>query len=114
MNRRTSSQSGGTLNQGKRGLKVYVAAILVFVMMMVFTVPAFAAGGDPIQTITNLSDFIFGVIRAIGLILLGFGIVQIGLSLKSQDPSQRSNGFLTLAGGVIIFFSKEILDLITS
>ena len=46
------------------------------------------------------------------LILLGFGVVQVGLSLKSHDPSQRANGFLTLAGGVIITFAKEILDLI--
>ena len=28
------------------------------------------------------------------------------------DPSQRSNGFLTLAGGIVITFAKEILDLI--
>jgi len=56
---------------------------------------------------------LFGLIRAIGLILLGFGIMQIGLSLKSHDPSQRANGFLTLAGGVIITFAKEILTLIT-
>jgi hypothetical protein len=82
--------------------------------MSILSVTAFAnPGGDPIQTINNLSDFIFGVIRAIGLILLGFGIVQIGMSLKSHDPSQRSNGFLTLAGGVIIFFCREILTLIT-
>ena len=58
------------------------------------------------------STFIFSLIRAIGLILLGFGVVQVGLSLKSHDPSQRANGFLTLAGGVIITFAKEILDLI--
>ena len=62
--------------------------------------------------INNLSTFIFSLIRAIGLILLGFGVVQVGLSLKSHDPSQRANGFLTLAGGVIITFAKEILDLI--
>ena len=49
----------------------------------------------------------------IGMILLGFGVVQIGLSLKSHDPSQRANGFLTLAGGVVITFAKEILTLIT-
>jgi hypothetical protein len=44
---------------------------------------------------------------------LGFGIVQIGMSLKSHDPSQRSNGFLTFFGGVVIMFAKEILTLIT-
>lgn len=70
------------------------------------------ADGDPITTINNLSTFIFGLIRAVGLILLGWGIVQVGLSFQSHDPSQRSNGFLTLAGGVVITFAKEILDLI--
>ena len=87
---------------------IYCALVLVFA----FSVPALA-DGDPLQVVNNLSEFIFSLIRAIGLILLGFGIVQIGLSLKSHDPSQRANGFLTLAGGVIIMFSKEILDLIT-
>ena len=74
----------------------------------------YAAGGvsDPIEVVNNLSDFIFSLIRAIGLILLGFGIMQVGLSLKSHDPSQRSNGMLTLAGGIIITFTKEILNLI--
>ena len=77
-------------------------AVIVFAMMWCTT---------PVL-VNNLSDFIFSLIRAIGLILLGFGVVQIGLSLKSHDPSQRANGFLTLAGGVIITFAKEILDLI--
>lgn len=83
----------------------------VLVLVLAFAVPALA-DGDPLQVVNNLSDFIFSLIRAIGLILLGFGIVQIGLSLKSHDPSQRANGFLTLAGGVIIMFAKEILNLI--
>lgn len=56
---------------------------------------------------------LFSLIRAIGLILLGFGILQVGLSLKSHDPSQRANGMLTVAGGIVITFTKEILSLIT-
>ena len=77
-------------------------------------ITAFAAnGGDPLQVVNNLSDFIFGLIRAIGMILLGFGILQVGLSFKSHDPSQRANGILTLVGGIIITFVKEILNLIT-
>ena len=95
--------------KGKRTFVVYAALVLMFGC---FTTTAFAAS-DPLTVINNLSDFIFGLIRAIGMILLGFGIVQIGLSLKSHDPSQRANGFLTLAGGVIITFAKEILTLIT-
>ncbi|MCI7327983.1 MAG: glutamyl-tRNA amidotransferase [Hornefia butyriciproducens] len=70
------------------------------------------AAGDPIFTVNNLSTFIFSLIRAIGLILLGLGIMQVGLSMKSHDPSARANGFLTLAGGIIITFTKEILNMI--
>ena len=92
----------------KHTLALYVALVL---SMTVGAVPVLAAG-DPLAVINNLSIFIFSLIRAIGLILLGFGVVQVGLSLKSHDPSQRANGFLTLAGGVIITFAKEILDLI--
>lgn len=86
----------------------YVALVL---SLTVGGIPVLAAG-DSLSVINNLSTFIFSLIRAIGLILLGFGVVQVGLSLKSHDPSQRANGFLTLAGGVIITFAKEILDLI--
>ena len=95
--------------KGKRGFIVYCTLVL---MLSLFATPTYAAN-DPLQVVNNLSNFIFGLIRAIGMILLGFGIVQIGLSLKSHDPSQRANGFLTLAGGVIITFAKEILNLIT-
>ena len=56
---------------------------------------------------------LFSLIRAIGLILLGFGILQIGLALKSHDASQRANGILTVAGGIVITFTKEILTLFT-
>jgi hypothetical protein len=94
--------------------KTFAVYLMIVLLITVFISTAFAAGGDdPLAVINNLSTFIFGLIRAIGLILLGFGIVQIGLSLKSHDPSQRANGFLTLAGGVVITFAKEILTLIT-
>lgn len=72
------------------------------------------AASDPLTAVNNLSTFIFSLIRAIGLILLGWGVVQVGLSFQSPDPSQRSQGFLTLAGGLVVTFAKEILDLITS
>ena len=84
----------------------------VVVLILCFTTTAFAAD-DPLTVVNNLSDFIFSLIRAVGIILLGFGILQIGLSLKSHDPSQRANGMLTVAGGIVITFSKEILTLIT-
>lgn len=96
----------------RRAKKVYTLAVALTMAMAVTVVPAFAAD-DPLAVVSNLSDFIFSLIRAVGLILLGFGVLQVGLSLQSHDPSQRSNGMLTIAGGIVITFTREILTLIT-
>ena len=104
------------LNQNKKSVKISLNLFALYAVMVcgvVFALPAFAAD-DPLVVVENLSTFIFSLIRAVGLILLGWGIVQVGLSLQSHDPSQRSQGFLTLAGGLVITFAKEILDLITA
>ena len=61
---------------------------------------------------SRMSNIIFGIIRAIGIILAGWGLVQVGMSFQSHDPSQRSQGFLCLAGGLIIVFAKSILTAI--
>ena len=100
-----------SLPMDRKGRCVF-AGYMALVLVCCFGMTAFAED-DPLTVVNNLSDFIFGLIRAVGMILLGFGVVQIGLSLKSHDPSQRANGFLTLAGGVVITFAKEILNLIT-
>ena len=72
----------------KKGYRIYVMAVLALTLTMSMGVTAFAAG-DPITVVNNLSDFIFGLIRAVGLILLGWGIVQVGLSFQSQPAFQR-------------------------
>lgn len=101
------------INNKKDLIKKGILASIVAIVFCVSQGNQVLATNDPLTVINNLSTFIFSIIRAIGMILLGWGIVQIGLALKSHDPSQRANGFLTLAGGVIITFAKEILDLIT-
>ncbi len=97
----------------KKTGRILLSCYAGIIMAMTIGAGMVFADGDPIAVVNNLSNFIFSLIRAIGLILLGLGIMQVGLSLKSHDPSQRANGFLTLAGGIIITFTKEILNMIT-
>ena len=111
-NEKKTTQKLPMTGKVKTGFRTYCAAVVAVTALCSLGITAFAAN-EPIAVVNNLSDFIFGLIRAIGMILLGFGIVQVGLSLKSHDPSQRANGFLTLAGGIIITFAKEILNTIT-
>ena len=90
----------------------FMTIYVLNVMLINFGIINVYAADDPLSVINNLNTFIFSLIRAIGMIILGMGLVQVGLSLKSHDPSQRANGFLTLAGGVVITFAKEILNTI--
>ena len=99
-------------NKEDRVKRAFFVFSMLLLTLTVTVNPVFAAD-DPLAVVNNLQTFIFSLIRAIGVILLGFGILQIGLALKSHDASQRANGMLTVAGGIVITFTKEILTLIT-
>ena len=92
-------------------LKRYLMTAITCAIVGVFMVPVLA-DSDAETAINNMSNIIFGIIRAIGIILAGWGLVQVGMSFQSHDPSQRSQGFLCLAGGLIIVFAKSILTAI--
>ena len=57
--------------------KVLFYAYTALILITSLTTPIYAAN-DPVTVVNNFSDFMFGLIRAIGMILLGFGIVQVG------------------------------------
>lgn len=91
--------------RSRRAMGLWAALVLTLSML---TVPALAAD-DPLTIVNNLSEFIFSIIRALGIIILGWGVVQVGMSIQSHDASQRTQGFLCLFGGLLIAFAKEIL-----
>ena len=113
MNEKNNKPETLTRRQTRRARRLYFTSALAMVLCAALTVPAFAASGsDPLTIVNNLSDFIFSCIKAIGVIILGWGIVQLGMSIQSHDASQRSQGMLCVFGGLIIAFSKEILSTI--
>ncbi len=97
-------------HKARRYMAMWAGAVMAFCLL---PTQAFAAStGDPLTIVNNLSSFIFSCIRAVGIIILGWGVVQVGMSIQSHDASQRSQGFLCLFGGLLIAFAKEILTLI--
>ena len=75
-------------------------------------------GGERLETCRSNAarrwalTLLFSIIKALGVIILGWGIVQVGMSIQSHDASQRTQGFLCLFGGLMIAFAKEILTTI--
>ena len=112
MNKKETYNTPDQNDASQRKIKrIYLVTATTAALAFTMAMPAFAAN-DPLATINALSDFVFSAIKAIGAILLGFGIVQIGLALKGHDARQRAQGFMTFLGGVIIYFAKDILDMI--
>lgn len=109
MNKLNNTQRD-TLTQRRTGRvrRLYFSTALTMALCAALTVPALAAD-DPLTIVNNLSDFVFSCIKAIGIIVLGWGVVQVGMSIQSHDASQRTQGFLCLFGGLLIAFCKEIL-----
>ena len=55
-------------------IRTLFAVFCVLVLTFVFVASAYADGDDPIAVVNKLSEFIFGLIRAVGIILLGCAI----------------------------------------
>ena len=101
-----------TLCRQRKVRRSYFSAVLALTLCAARACPALSADTDPLSIVNNLSDFIFSCIKAIGVIVLGWGIVQLGMSIQSHDASQRTQGILCVFGGLLIAFSKEILTAI--
>ena len=106
-------KKNSTISQRRAGRarRFYFTGVLALALCAALTCPALAAD-DPLTIVNNMSDFIFSIIKALGVIVLGWGIVQVGMSIQSHDASQRTQGFLCLFGGLLIAFAKEILTAI--
>ena len=82
-----------------KGYKAYCGAVMAGALIMCTAMPAFATTiTDPLTVVNNLSEFIFGLIRAIGMILLGFGIVQVGLSPRMNRSAYWLSSIRTSSG----------------
>ena len=83
-------------------------------MMLILSTTAFAAadGGSFEGTANNFLNFLFTAARFGAVIAIGYGVVQLFMSMTSHDASQRLQGILFFIGGLIFFFIKNILEVI--
>lgn len=96
----------------RRAYLIFAVMLLVCTLLSTYALAEGETTDDPLTIVNNLSDFVFSALRAIGVIVLGWGVVQVGMSIQSHDASQRTQGFLCLFGGLLIAFAKELLALI--
>lgn len=110
----------------KKILRKFCVMVCTILMMSFMTVPALAsdlesgavvetttdAPTDPIQVLNNLNGFVFGLLKAFGVLICAIGIVVFATSFNSHDAGQRIGGGMAILTGLLIFFAKEILILL--
>ena len=58
------------------------------------------------EALTNLYTYLSTIITIVGGLICIYGILQVGLSISSQDHTQRSTGILAIVGGLLIAFAQ--------
>ncbi|MGI6579102.1 MAG: glutamyl-tRNA amidotransferase [Saccharofermentanales bacterium] len=71
-----------------------------------------ATSDEATTAVQNLRDFLETIISIAGAIVALYGVVQIGLSISSQDHTQRTTGIMALLGGLLIAFAPSVLKTI--
>ena len=70
----------------KKGFRAYCTMVIVGALALGMTTTAFAAN-DPLTVVNNLSDFIFGLIRAIGMALVSCrSVFHSNLTTLLREP----------------------------
>lgn len=110
MKKRLKKPDTGSRKGYSRFLNRAVKLLVLTALLFSLCISASAAGLE--DSLTSLQTVMFSVTRIVGGLVTLFGFIMLGVSLPTHDPSQRSMGFLSVAGGLVIVFAKEILEII--
>lgn len=86
-----------------------VTALMLCMAPCLATTASATSTGGALEAVIHLTVLFFSLLKAVGVIAAGFGVVQFAMSFQSHDPTQRTSGILVFVGGIIIFFIQEIL-----
>lgn len=88
--------------KAKKAMRVLFAAATAMVTVCVFSVVAFAEGGDGEAVANEMIEKIKMWVGIIAGVVIVFGAVNAGLGVANQDEAGRNRGFMTMAGGAIM------------
>lgn len=68
-----------------------------------------SGGDEATNAIKNFGRIMKTLVTVVGVIMALWGVVQLGLSISAHDQTQRMNGLLALAGGILIAIAPALL-----
>jgi len=84
----------------------------ILMCTMATSLPVFAVDVSSVtRPFDVISALVFAAVKCVGLVLGALGGADLGSGISSHDSGQQKQGGLKLAGGVFLFFIKDILSL---
>ncbi len=98
----------------KRCLTVLRTVVLLFALSVGLCLAEEGgdAGFDLLGGLNKLKELIFTIISTIGGIITLFGVFQFGTSFPAHDPTQRTQGLMYIAGGLIVAAAPWVVNYI--
>ena len=91
--------------------KLQFPSLLTAALMFPRSVYA-AATDDVTRPLGRLLELLYAVLSGVGAIILAYNIFQLAISIRSHDPSQRSNALLGVVSGIVILLIPSIVRFI--
>lgn len=88
-----------------------VAYYTLFAVMI--PMPIYAAG-DPTAGVNKLTQLIVSIVSAVGVAILVWSAVNLGLAIKRRDPASASEGILGVAAGLLIAGAPYVANYLLS
>lgn len=91
-------------------MKRSLLVTLVITLVLSISGTALADEVNPLTAINNLTEMLYTVIVAVGVIFLALGGFQFAMALKEQDPSRKSHAILSMVGGLILVGIRFVIQ----
>lgn len=75
--------------------------LLICVLLLAIPCPVYAADAI-VGKITNFSDLLKGIVQAVGVVILIFGIMTFGAGWLGHDTTQQWSGLRVIIGGLFM------------
>ena len=85
-------------------------------IFLILTTTTFANGSglDVSGELKGILKSVSTAIKLIGGASIAWGIIQLGISIKSEDPTTRPKAMLTIAAGSLIAYAGTFLGTVTT
>ncbi len=90
--------------------KIFAVLFLVVMFWCIVETELVFSYGEQIET--SLANLLSWITRVVGGLAVAFGIVWTGIRISMHDEKALSNGLKIILGGILIFSSVKIVDLL--